>query len=573
MRLALTPSISLARLAAGAALAVVAAGAGAAPSQAAVLGTNGAAAPVLSWSAASCDPALLDANPDFVCATATVPLDYKKPTGTKIQLAVSKLPATGPAHQKVGTVFVNPGGPGAPGVDSPTFATAKLRERFDIVGFDPRGTGASSSPVRCAATSEEAASLLNPVFPINATQEITAANKAAQGATGCNRSATIASHMSTANVARDLDLLRRAVGDAKLSFLGFSSGTLIGETYANIFPSTTRALALDGTIDPLRFTAGRSTTEAGQPLDERLKSYVGTDEAVTGFLKACAAAPGTCAFVGPGATTAAQLRTKFNALLARVKANNGVVVDFGDGPETIAYQDLIGMIYGELNVGIFTSQDLAGTLDAIDAASKAQNGRIPSNDLHALLDTLHRWFEGPGGPSQEPYDNFQDAFSTFVCNDTVGPTTTSPYITYGRTSDSQVPGFGPFWIWTTAACASFPVQDADVYRGPWNTSTTNTILVLGNRGGDPSVKYSNAQLASTTLAKARLLSVDMYGHTSYNLASSCVDNYVDNYLINPAVLPANGASCSTDFGPFDPISEEESTDGADLGYGRGFIRH
>ncbi len=536
----------------------------------AALGTNGAAAPVLSWQPCT-DPALTDADPSFLCATASVPLDYRKPTGAKIQLALSKLPATGPGA-RIGSVFVNPGGPGAPGLDSPTFATAKLRERFDIVGFDPRGTGASTPPVRCAATSEEAASLLNPTFPLNPVQEATAANKAAQGAAGCKASATIATRMSTANVARDLELLRRAVGDAKLSFLGFSSGTLIGETYANLFPATTRALALDGTIDPLRFTAGRSSTEAAQPLDERLKSYVGTDEAVTGFLAACAAAPGTCSFASPSASTATQLRAKFKALLARIRANNGVTVDLGDGPTTLSYQDVIGMIYGELNVGIFTSQDLAGTLDALDVASQSQAAPIPSNDLKALIDTLRRWFQRPAPTTTEPYDNFQDAFSTFICNDTVGPTSSSPYVSFGRSSDQSYPGFGPFWIWTTAACATFPVQDPDVYRGPWNTKTTNTILVLGNRGGDPSVRYSNAVLAQSTLGKARLLSVDMYGHTSYNLASSCVNDAVDNYLIS-LTLPAAGASCATDFGPFDPVSEATSDAGAAAGYRRGFVRH
>ena len=566
MRLAPDPRVLLTRIAVIAAATLPLAAP--APSSAATLGTNGAPAPVLTWAPCT-DTALTDLDPAFLCATATVPLDYRKPTGTKIQLALSKLPATGPGT-RIGSVFVNPGGPGAPGLDSPTFATAHLRERFDIVGFDPRGTGASTPPVRCASTSEEAASLLNPTFPINAVQEVTAANKAAQGAAGCKASATIAIHMSTANVARDLDLLRRGVGDTKLNFLGFSSGTLIAETYANLFPSTTRALALDGTLDPQRFTAGRSSTEAGQPLDERLKSYVGTDEAVTGFLKACATAPGTCAFASPDATTPAALRTKFNALLARVRASNGVIVDLGSGTQTISYQDLVGMIYGELNTGIFTSQDLAGTLDAIDVASKTQTTRVPSNDLAALLDTLRRWFAGNGGPVVEPYDNFQDAFSTFICNDTVGPTSSSPYVNYGRSSDAAVPGFGPFWIWTTASCATFPVQDPDVYRGPWNTSTPNTILVLGNRGGDPSVRYSNAVLAQSTLAKARLLSVDMYGHTSYNLASSCVDNYVDNYLISLA-LPATGASCTTDFGPFDAVSEAASDAGAAAGYRRGAI--
>jgi hypothetical protein len=245
-----------------------------------------------------------------------------------------------------------------------------------------------------------------------------------------------------------------------------------------------------------------------------------------------------------------------------------VTIDFGDGEESLSYQDVIGLIYGELNVGIFTSQDLAGTLEAINLASISQSTRIPSDDLRALLDALRRWKTGGGGPVQEPYDNFQDAFSTFVCNDTVGPSFGASYALHGRLADAQVAGFGPFWIYTTAACASFPVSDDDAYFGPWGASTATPVLMLGNRGGDPSVRYANAVAAQATLGNARLLSVDMYGHTAYNLASSCVDETVDAYFISLAV-PAAGASCDTDFGPFDPIPEVVEDEGAEAGYSRG----
>jgi pimeloyl-ACP methyl ester carboxylesterase len=552
-------------IAAAAALLCAAGTVGVVPGVAGATGTAGAAVPTVTWG--SCDARLVERSPDFRCATAAVPMDYARPAGATIQLALSKLPATGPGV-RLGTVFVNPGGPGAPGLDAPTIATARLRERFDVVGFDPRGVGASTPPVRCAATSADAASLLNPTFPLNGVQELTALTKAAQGAAGCRRSATIAGHMSTGNVARDLELLRRAVGDPALNFLGFSSGSLIGETYANLFPATTRALALDGTLDPVRFTTGRTLAESAQPLDERLRSYTGTDEAVSAFLAACAAAPGTCAFAGPGVSTPAGLRAKFDATLARVRAKNGVVIDLGDGEQTLRYQDLIAMIYGELNTGIFTSQDLAGSLDAVDVASRTQPGRIPSNDVAALRDALRRWHHGTGGPVVEPYDNFQDAFSTFVCNDTVGPESAVSYGAFARVAEQRVAGFGPFWVWTTAACASFPVRDRDAYRGPWGASTPNPVLMLGNRGGDPSVRYAHAVAAQATLGNARLLSVDMYGHTAYNLASSCVDDAVDHYLID-LVVPAAGAACTTDFGPFDPISEAASDAGAANGYRRG----
>lgn len=548
-------------------LAVLTAGAAAllpASALAAPNGVGSAATPSLAWGA--CDPALLEASPDFSCSTALVPLDYDQPRGAKIALAVSKLEATGPGT-KLGTVFVNPGGPGAPGLDSPTFATDALRERFDVVGFDPRGAGASTPPVRCAATSEEAAELLNPTFPLNGLQELTAATKASAGARGCRRSASIAEHMSTGNVARDLELLRRATGDPKLNFLGFSSGSLIGQTYAGLFPQAARALVLDGVLDPVRFTTGRNAIEAQQPVDYRLGSHLGTREALEGFISACAAADGTCALAEPG-DTAAAVRARVDATLNRVRAKNGVTVDLGDGEETLSYQDLIGLIYGELNGAIFTSQDLAGTIAAIDAASGPGAGRIASDDLAAFRDALLRWKHAGRGPVVEPYDNFQDAFTTFVCNDSAGPSSALSYAIHGRLADQQVRGFGPFWTWTTAPCADFPVRDSDAYRGPWSAKTNTPVLLIGNRGGDPSTRYAGAVLAASTLGNARLLSVDMVGHTAYNLASSCVDEAVDQYFISLAV-PAAGASCETDFGPFDPISEEDEGEGAESGYRRG----
>jgi pimeloyl-ACP methyl ester carboxylesterase len=546
----------------------------------AALGTNGASTPDLSaarWGA--CDAALTDRFPDitdFQCATAKVPVDYRKPTGAKIDIAVSKLAATGPGT-KIGSVFFNPGGPGARGRGTIALATSKLRERFDLIGFDPRGTGSSSQPVRCAQDLDTAASLLDPTFPTNTVQEVTALTKAKQGAQGCGARtpASTLAHISSANTARDLDLLRKGVGDAKLSYFSFSAGSIIGETYAQLFPTTTRAIALDSPLDPVKYTTGSTTAEGSQPLDYRMKSYVGTDAAVTSFLNACAPHADTCAFTEPGAT-GASLRTKFNATLARVKANNGVVVDKG-GPDerTLSYQDVVSMFFDDLQFGIVASQELSGFINTVDLASKSATARIPSHDLAAFLKVLFRNQNVPTDTSAAYNDNFYDAFNAVVCADTNHPssvltTASNPYAAYGRTANNEVAGFGPFWIYTTSACSFWPTgNDVDRYTGPWTARPTKPILMLGNKLGDTSSNYNN-EITAANLTGARLVGVNTYGHTTYNLGSQCASDVVDNYLINLTVPPA-GTTCDPDFGPFDAAPDEGELDAAvaSAGYGRG----
>ncbi len=544
---------------------------------AAALGTNGAATPTITWGA--CDDTLLgredvqgfpQAVADFQCGTALVPVDYRKPTGAKIAIAVSRLPATGPGT-KLGSVFFNPGGPGARGRGTVIYGTDRLRERFDLVGFDPRGTGSTTAPVRCAATADEAATLLDPTFPITTVQETTALTKAQQGAKGCGQRtpASTLQHISSANTARDLDLLRKAVGDAKLSYFAFSAGSIIGETYAQLFPATTRAIALDSPLNPVKYTTGSTSAEGSQPLDQRMKSYVGTNDAVTSFLTACAANPATCAFATPGATPAS-LRSKFNALLARIRANNGVTVAAGTpDATTTSYQDFVEFFFGDLQFGIFTSQDLAGMLETADIASKSATAPIPKTDLQDYLAVLLRNRWKPTDTSGAYNDNFLDGFNATVCADTNHPTTGSAYTNAGRTANTEVPGFGPFWIYTTSACAFWPVgNDVDRYTGPWTARPAKPILMLGNKLGDTSSNYANS-VSAATLTGARLVGVNTYGHTTYNLGSQCASDVVDNYLIN-LVVPAAGTTCAPDAGPFEAFEEEGlAASTAATGYGRG----
>ena len=192
---------------------------------------------------------------------AQVPLDYSRPQGATISLALTRLPATDP-RRRIGSLFLNPGGPGGSGVDYVLFAgpflyTPEVRARFDLVGFDPRGV-ARSTPLRCFESAEEWPPPPPFAFPLTREQEQQwiALDRTIDRA--CReRGGPIRDHMSTANVARDLDVLRDLVGDNKLSYAGVSYGSYLGVTYANLFPTRVRAVVVDGVLDPIAWSTGR----------------------------------------------------------------------------------------------------------------------------------------------------------------------------------------------------------------------------------------------------------------------------------------------------------------------------
>jgi len=218
--------------------------------------------PIVRYLAHGASAGLAGLGDGFDCATARVPLDYDEPTGRAIELALIRLPATDRAR-RIGSLFVNPGGPGNSGVQFVREAAratypAEVRARFDIVGFDPRGV-AASTPVRCFANDSDRQQFFADynVLPVTGTELAAQVDKAVDLARRCQaRVGWLLPHLSTANVARDLDLLRKAVGDTRLSYIGYSYGTYLGATYANLFPNRVRALALDANSDPPAYATG-----------------------------------------------------------------------------------------------------------------------------------------------------------------------------------------------------------------------------------------------------------------------------------------------------------------------------
>ena len=243
------------------AAALLAATVAAAPTAAAApRGVNGAPVPTLHWR---------DCGDGFECTTAQVPLDYDQPQRPSIQLALLRLPASDRQH-RIGSLFINPGGPGTSAVQivrdlGRTIYSPAVRARFDIVGMDPRGVG-GSTPVRCYDTTEQSAeaSILLKTAPNDPGQLAERVTAARDFATRCaQRNGDLLDHLSTANVARDLDLLRQAVGDRQISYDGISYGTYLGTTYAAMFPGNVRAMVLDGNFDAPAYRSGGSTPFLG----------------------------------------------------------------------------------------------------------------------------------------------------------------------------------------------------------------------------------------------------------------------------------------------------------------------
>ena len=311
---------------------------------------HSAAVPVLRWT--KCHPGGAAARAGFQCASAVVPLDYRSPGGAKITLAVVRHPATDRAR-RLGTLFINPGGPAGEGTSiippSIHFVPATLRARFDVVSWDPRGVGESTAIKQCFANTNDENTFLGAAayFPVGTAQEMAYIRQWAQFGQRCaDRNGALLGHVTTAETARDLDLLRRAAGDPKLHYLGLSYGTYLGATYANLFPGKVGALVLDANFAPKAYTNG-GKQKASLSRAQRLGLDAGGATTLAAMLRLCGqAAVADCAF---SAGTAAKTRAKFEALLARLR-KGPIVIGTGPAATSITYPQLLRDVFDGLYV-------------------------------------------------------------------------------------------------------------------------------------------------------------------------------------------------------------------------------
>ena len=525
------------------------------------------------------------AAPQLDCATYAVPLDHDEPGGPTVDLALSRWPAGDP-ERRIGTLFVNPGGPGGSGVDLVQVADLlyqpEVLERFDVVGFDPRGV-ARSTPLTCFADLAEAYDTLAevPAFPLTARDEVVTTQAFRRYTSACEQDRQpLLDAMSTANVARDLDVLRAAVGDEALTYAGYSYGSQLGTTYANLFPDHVRALVVDGVLDPVAWTTGASAREARtQPFSTRIGSARGASDTLGAFAAECTAAgPQACLLADgdPLARYAAvaeglreeplevvvedpELEESFVVVLTYqdfVSTTLGVLYDAAAWP----LLDLVVVAVEELQAASAAAQAPAASAAAAQVGARAEAAAAAR--AGAAWQSLRAQAPGveeaePEEPGDEPAEEgpvqVLEGFDGVACLDSDNPVRQRAWSSAGAAADREAPYFGRLWTWASIACATWPGEDEDRYVGPWDAQTSAPVLVIGNRF-DPATPYAGAEVVADLLPSSRLLTLEGWGHTSIGL-SGCVDDAVTGYLVDGEV-PAEGATCQADRRPFDLVEEE-----------------
>ena len=483
----------------------------------------------------------------FECTKARVPLDYDDPQGDTIRLRLTRLPAGRPAH-RIGSIFLNPGGPGGSGVG---FVQAigrflysdEVRARFDLVGFDPRGI-ASSTPIECFDSRQDALDVLNMApffFPVtHAEEKRWIASDRAYSEACAAHAGPIMDHMSTANVARDLDLLRQAVGDEALTYAGYSYGSFIGSTYANMFPDRVRALIIDGVLDPISWTTGRGNEAETLPVSARVKSEQGAYDTLLEFFSACDAGGENCAF------SDGRPKRRYARIARSIRHDPLEVPDGEGGTFRFTYADLVG-------ITLFSMYDPGSWPDLAEFLSEVRSFVYPRRAA-AALDTLQARL----GLHGKGYRQIIEGSAGVLCSDSDNPAHAAAWSASARAADRAHPYFGRSWVWISSICLPWPGADADRFTGPFDRPTANTVLVIANIN-DPATRYQAAVSTAEIMPNSRLLTLDGSGHTSLFL-SGCIDGYVDAYLLTGEVPPA-GTVCPTDVVPFSrPASQRRSAE-------------
>jgi pimeloyl-ACP methyl ester carboxylesterase len=465
------------------------------------------------------------------CARIAVPLDWKDPGGRTISLAVIRLLA-GKPKERVGTLFINPGGPGDTGVGlvrgDPEGIDKIGGGRFDVVSWDPRGTNASTR-VRCFRDHrEEARFWAGASFPVTASEQ--RLRLAAHLAKRCGEvSGWLLPHISTADTARDLDHLRVLLGEKTLTYVGLSYGTYLGQTYANLFPDRVRAMLLNGVVDAVEYS---------RSAEARMAMWVGAaDEVFAQFLSLCKeAGPERCALAGGSRSPAGRVAQLFEQVKGAPIPAPGLTPPLLS-PWTLSYSDLLLSQFQPMrDPGVWprNAADLATALqgDASALAITASGFLTPTGWAPAVTSAAIQCADAP--TKQSP--------------------AAAPQVLEHLEQVGRLQGLIHFW-WEWAPCASWPVRGQDNYRGPWTAKTPNPILLINQRY-DPNTGYANAVHAEHYLGNAVLLTHEGYGHLYFQDPSVCVMNAMVDYLVH-LITPPPGKVCRSEHKPFDPHFGEQ----------------
>ena len=319
----------------------------------------------------------------------------------------------------------------------------------------------------------------------------------------------ILGHTSTANVAHDMDMIRKALGETKLNYVGYSYGTVLGMTYANIYPNNVGAFVIDGNVDPIGWT----NLDCQVTQFNAIRSDQGAQDTLNEFILQCnEAQSGNC----PLAPNAGE---RLDAVLEHLKTDP-ITLPVNGSQVELNYANVIEI----------TLQALYSPLNFLELANGFVLLEALSSDPEAIIqviDSISTLMRDPG----TGYDNTLEGKYAVACSDSCNPTDYQAIFEAGKNATASYGYFGELWNWVAAPCASWTTPDADKYTGPFNAVTSTLVLVVGNLY-DPATRYQNAMINNELLHNSILLTVDTPGHTSLDV-NECADAHVSEYLANP----------------------------------------
>ncbi|CAL4859198.1 alpha/beta hydrolase [Microbacterium sp. MM2322] len=446
---------------------------------------------------------------DYYCASITAPRDWTDAAGGDIELSIIVRLASGGTSQ--GSLFVNPGGPGASGVDlvqqSAGFAVGnELLQSYDVVGFDPRGVGRSTA-VRCLdATAMDDYLFDLPAAPRGTPEREGEQRAAAEAfARACEvNSDGLLPFVTTQNAARDLDLLRGVLGDEKLSYLGYSYGSFLGATYAELFPQNVGRVVLDGGLDPSIPSAVVGARQA-----------IGFQSALDAYLTSCVGGS-DCPFDGPLATAEQQLSDAIAAVDASpLTASDGRMLG-GDA----LVMGIISALYSEGNWSPLSS--------ALTAVLEGD-----ADEMFGLVDRYYNRYDG------RYLDNSTEAFSAYNCMDY--PADPDDVVAAANAEVAEkAPTFAPYWTSDVSLCDAWPYPPTGT-RSEIHADGAAPILVIGTTN-DPATPYEWSAALAKQLSSGILLTRVGEGHTGFNKGNACIDDAVVAYFEDDKV-PAGDLRC------------------------------
>jgi pimeloyl-ACP methyl ester carboxylesterase len=439
-------------------------------------------------------------NQDFKCATLAVPIDYTKLSAGTFEIALLKYEAR--TSKKLGSLIVNPGGPGGSGVDYAYAAeyifSPAILDRYDIVGFDPRGVS-RSAPIRCLNDKELDANNNSDSKPDNEKefqQILTDTKKYVEICKDKNKHLT---SYSTANVARDMDILREALGDKQLNYMGKSYGTYLGTLYAHFFPEKIGRVVLDGAVDPTISNFQQTLTQA-----------IGFDQAFSSFAKDCASKK-NCTLPKEKEAAIAEMQKLFAQAAKKPLPTRSSKRTLS---ETMMVLGTASAMYDKAT----------GWPKLRKAITQSQNGF--GDGFLELAD------EYTGRQSDGTYPNNEfDSGAVIDCLDFNEPRSVQRIRSDAKTFKAKAPLFGPYLAYGGVTCKFFN-QETEVTIEP--LSTANPVIVIGTTG-DPATPYEWAQRLSKLLTNSRLISLTGEGHTGQGQGNACIDDQIDDFYLKGKV--------------------------------------